>query len=183
MSRVKPPMPGIPWRPMCGIFGGTPELVSSSAEVLLRHRGPDQHGRLVVESRHGAPVLIGETRLNVVYKEDVPTPMQIGDATIAYNGEVYNWLELRRELEALGHVFETPTDTEVVLRAYLEWGPSCLDRFNGMFAFAVWHDDRLFLARDRLGKKPLFYTHGSDGFGFASELKCFRTLDFAEVSI
>ena len=78
---------------------------------------------------------------------------------------------LRRELEAKGWRFETPTDTEVVLCAYLEWGPACLDRFNGMFAIAIWHDDRLFLARDRLGKKPLFYTHGARGLGFASELK------------
>jgi len=168
---------------MCGIFGGSPELVSTNAEALLRHRGPDQHGRLVLESPGGGRVLVGETRLNVVYREDVPTPMVIGGAAIAYNGEVYNWQGLRRELEELGHAFETPTDTEVVLRAYLEWGPGCLERFNGMFALAIWHDGLLFLARDRLGKKPLFYTHGRDGLGFASELKCFTTLDFAEVPV
>jgi asparagine synthetase B (glutamine-hydrolysing) len=105
----------------------------------------------------------------VVYKKDVPTPMQRYGAVIAFNGEIYNWGALRRELEAKGYRFETPTDTEVVLCAYLEWGPACLERMNGMFAVAIWHDERLFLARDRMGKKPLFYAHGPRGLGFASE--------------
>jgi asparagine synthase (glutamine-hydrolysing) len=104
-------------------------------------------------------------------------------ATIAFNGEIYNWKELQKELSAKGYVFKTPTDTEVVLYAYLEWGPACLERFNGMFAIAIWHDDRLFLARDRMGKKPLFYVHGPRGLGFASELKALRELDFCEVPI
>jgi asparagine synthase (glutamine-hydrolysing) len=168
---------------MCGIFGGVPPLVSEDAEQLLRHRGPDQHGCVTVAGPDGRPVRIGQTRLNIVYKKDVPTPMQRDGATIAFNGEVYNWTELRLELEAKGWRFRTPTDTEVVLCAYLEWGPACLDRLNGMFAIALWHDGTLFLARDRLGKKPLFYTHGPRGLGFASELKCFRELDFEEVPI
>lgn len=168
---------------MCGIFGGSPELISADAERLLLHRGPDQQGRVVLRAGDGRPVVMGQTRLNVVYKGDVPTPMQRDGATIAFNGELYNWLALRDELEALGHRFDTPTDTEVVLAAYLEWGPACLTRFNGMFAIAIWHDERLFLARDRLGKKPLFYTHDAAGLGFASELKCFARLDFAEVPI
>jgi len=168
---------------MCGIFGGTPELISRDAERLLLHRGPDQQGRVVVTAKGGRSLVIGQTRLSVVYKEDVPTPMTKGDASIAFNGEIYNWLELRQALEARGHRFETPTDTEVALAAYLEWGPACLERFNGMFAIAIWHDDKLFLARDRLGKKPLFYTHTARGIGFASELKVLRDLDFAEVPI
>ena len=168
---------------MCGIFGGAPELISKDAERLLRHRGPDQQGRVVVTSKSGRPVVVGQTRLSVVYKEDVPTPMTKGDAVIAFNGEIYNWLEIRAELETKGHRFETPTDTEMVLAAYLEWGPRCLDRFNGMFAIAIWHDDKLFLGRDRLGKKPLFYTHDARGIAFASELKALRNLDFAEVPI
>jgi asparagine synthase (glutamine-hydrolysing) len=168
---------------MCGIFGGAPELISQDAERLLRHRGPDQQGRVVVTSQSGRQVVVGQTRLSVVYKEDVPTPMTKGDAVIAFNGEIYNWLELRAELESKGHRFETPTDTEMVLAAYLEWGPACLDRFNGMFAIAIWHADKLFLARDRLGKKPLFYAHDSRGIAFASELKALRNLDFAEVPI
>jgi asparagine synthase (glutamine-hydrolysing) len=168
---------------LCGIFGGAAALISNNAEQLLRHRGPDQQGRVVVKAKSGREVVVGQTRLSVVYKEDVPTPMTKGDATIAFNGEIYNWLEIRQALEAKGHRFETPTDTEVALAAYLEWGPECLNRFNGMFAIAIWHDDKLFLARDRLGKKPLFYTHGPRGLGFASELKVLRELDFKEVPI
>ena len=169
---------------MCGIFGGTSDLIVADAERLLLHRGPDQQGRVAVRPGGDAPaVVIGQTRLNVVYKQNVPTPMQRYGATIAFNGEIYNWGALRHELEAKGYRFETPTDTEVVLCAYLEWGPACLERLNGMFAIAIWHDDHLFLARDRLGKKPLFYTHGASGLGFASELKCFAQLDFAEVPI
>ena len=170
-------------RPMCGIYGGTPDLISADSARLLAHRGPNQQGEVVARGRDGRPIVIGQTRLSVVYKGDVPTPMQRDGATISFNGEIYNWQALRGELETKGHRFTTPTDTEVVLCAYLEWGPACLDRFNGMFAFAIWHGDRLFLARDRLGKKPLFYTHAPSGFGFASELKCIRGLDFGEVPI
>ena len=168
---------------MCGIFGGTPELISAEAERLLLHRGPDQQGRVLVSTIDGTPIVMGQTRLNVVYKRDVPTPMSRDGITLAFNGEIYNWRELRHDLETKGHRFETPTDTEVVLAAYREWGPDCLARMNGMFAIALWHDNELFLARDRLGKKPLFYTHGPEGLGFASELKCFRKLDFEEVPI
>ena len=168
---------------MCGIFGGIAQLVSEDSEQLLLHRGPDQQGRVIVAAPGGPPVVVGQTRLNIVYKKNVPTPMQRDGATIAFNGEIYNWMELRRELETKGWRFKTPTDTEVALCAYLEWGPACLDRLNGMFAIALWHDGQLFLARDRLGKKPLFYSHGPRGLGFASELKCFRELDFEEVRI
>jgi len=168
---------------MCGIYGGTPELISKDAARLLHHRGPDQQGEILVHARTGAPLLIGATRLSIVSKKDVPTPMERDGAIIAFNGQIYNWAPLRRELEAKGWRFETPTDIEMALVAYLEWGPQCLERFNGMFALAIWHDERLFLARDRLGKKPLFYTHGPNGIGFGSELKVFRDLELEEVPI
>ena len=84
---------------MCGIFGGSPEPTSAQAADLLRHRGPDQQGQVLIETASGRPLVIGQTRLSVVYKEDVPTPMQKLGAVIAFNGEVYNWLELRGELE------------------------------------------------------------------------------------
>jgi asparagine synthase (glutamine-hydrolysing) len=168
---------------MCGIYGGTPGLVSENAAELLYHRGPNQQGQVVVEARNGDPLIIGQTRLSVVYKKDVPTPMERDGAVISFNGEIYNWSDLRRELEAKGWRFTTPTDTEVALCAYLEWGPQCLDRFNGMFALAIWHRERLFLARDRVGKKPLFYTHTNGGFAFASELKAIRNLELEEVAI
>ena len=87
---------------MCGIFGGTPELIATDVERLLFHRGPDQQGRVVVQGGGDAPVVIGQTRLNVVYKKDVPTPMQRYGAVIAFNGEIYNWGPLRRELETKG---------------------------------------------------------------------------------
>jgi len=168
---------------MCGIYGGSPDFISGDAARLLLHRGPDQQGEILVHARNGAPILIGQTRLSVVYKKDVPTPMERDGAVISFNGEIYNWQPLRRELEAKGWRFQTPTDTEVVLCAYLEWGPDCLQRFNGMFAFAIWHDERLFLARDRLGKKPLFYVQRGDRLAFASELKVFRDLELEEVPI
>ncbi len=168
---------------MCGIYGGAPELISKDAARLLHHRGPDQHGVVEIRGAGERPLWIGQTRLSVVYKEDVPTPMERDGAVISFNGEIYNWQALRRELEGKGWRFRTPTDTEVALCAYLEWGPQCLDRFNGMFALAIWHDGRLFLARDRIGKKPLFYTHGEKGIGFASELKVISDLELEEVRI
>ena len=168
---------------MCGIFGGAADLIEPGASSLLWHRGPDQQ-RSVVVARHGERELVlGQTRLSVVSKLDVETPMTRRGATIAYNGEVYNWQALRAELEVKGHVFETQTDTEVVLAAFLEWGPACLDRLNGMFAIAIWHEGALFLARDRLGKKPLFYVRDAGGLGFASELKAIRRLEHREVAI
>ncbi|MEW6048877.1 MAG: hypothetical protein AB1609_20775, partial [Bacillota bacterium] len=90
-----------------------------------------------------------------------------------YNGELYNTEEVRSELKGLGHVFESYSDTEVLLRSYMEWGPQCTARFNGIFAFAVWDDARarLFMARDRLGVKPLFYAERDGGLLFGSELK------------
>lgn len=168
---------------MCGIFGGVPELINENAARLLLHRGPDQQGQVEVKTPGGRRLVIGQNRLSVVTKEPIANPMEKGGAVIAFNGEIYNWLELRRELEAKGHRFETQSDTEVVLTAYLEWGPDCLNRMNGMFALAIARGDELFLARDRLGKKPLFYTHTSAGLGFASELKAIEHLDFAEVPI
>ena len=168
---------------MCGIYGGSPDRISRDAARLLHHRGPDQQGEVLVHARSGEPLLIGQARLSVVYKKDIPTPMTRDGAVITYNGEIYNWTAVRRELEEKGWRFETPTDTEVALCAYLEWGPECLQRLNGMFAFAIWHNEQLFLARDRLGKKPLFYVHGRNGFAFASELKVLRHLELEEVPI
>ncbi len=168
---------------MCGIFGGAPELISGNAARLLLHRGPDQQGQLDFQSTSGRRWVMGQNRLSVVTKKPIANPMTRDGAVITFNGEIYNWLELRHALEARGHRFETQSDTEVVLFAYLEWGPDCLHKLNGMFALAIAHGDELFLARDRLGKKPLFYTHDARGIGFASELKAIENLDFSEVAI
>jgi len=154
-----------------------------NAETLLTHRGPDQRGRVSLIDRRGEPFVLGMTRLNIVDRRNMPVPFEAGGAFIAFNGEVYNWREIRAQLEAKGVQFVTMTDTEVVLHAYIEWGPACLQRLNGMFAVAIWRGGELFLARDRLGKKPLFYYAGAEGLAFASEFKALARLEYAEVDI
>lgn len=171
---------------MCGIAG----ILNRSAPIdqteLLRftdtltHRGPDGRGALV-DGNLG----LGHRRLAILdLSADGRNPMPYGGGDgqrywITYNGEVYNFLELRAELEALGHAFRTGTDTEVVVAAYAQWGEECLLRFNGMWAFAIWDRETrsLFLARDRFGIKPLYYWNGPTRFAFASEMKGFLALD------
>ena len=164
---------------MCGIAGlfhcGTikpvdPERVRRMTDALA-HRGPDGSG---VWTAPG--VGLGHRRLSIIDLEGSPQPMHSADgrATIVFNGEIYNFAELRRELEGLGAHFRTGGDTEVILAAYQRWGVDCLKRLHGMFAFALYDSDKrtLLLARDRLGVKPLFTARLSDGsLAFASELK------------
>ncbi len=169
---------------MCGICGWVapagaqvdPEAGRRMNEALL-HRGPDGEGEVLLEGRPGGPqAWIGHRRLSII---DLSTrasqPMLSRDGSIAltYNGEIYNFRELRRELETMGASFESDGDTEVVLRAYEAWGDECVRRIDGMFALAVWdgREDRLLLARDRTGKKPLFYAADGDRIAFGSELK------------
>jgi asparagine synthase (glutamine-hydrolysing) len=165
---------------MCGIAGivdwtGKPALDVVRAMVeALRYRGPDAQNVSV----HGAATL-GHARLSVIdLSEAANQPMSdaSGRLSIVFNGEIYNFKELRAELEALGARFRTHSDTEVMLAAYERWGEECLARFNGMFAFALWDEkrQRLLLARDRLGKKPLFYAETASGIAFASELPALR---------
>lgn len=169
---------------MCGIYGGHPSQLDPHCGKLLHHRGPDQAGEVTIPLADGSPFLLGQTRLNVVDRHDIhPIPFARDEATILFNGEIYNWRQLRGELEAKGWQCQTATDTEIALLAYLEWGEACLHRFNGMFALAIWHGETLFLARDRMGKKPLFYSHTREGFAFASEIKCFSTLEFRELEL
>lgn len=142
----------------------------------MRRRGPDQSG---IAQLAGAALL--HTRLAVIDPEGGKQPMELYHHgihyTIVYNGELYNTDALRRTLRAAGHVFSTHSDTEVVLHAYAQWGSDCTEKFNGIFAFAVLEQEtqRLFLARDRIGVKPLFYTVAGGQFLFASETKpCWR---------
>lgn len=141
--------------------------------ATLSHRGPDDAGAWIsVDNGVG----LAHRRLSILDLSRLGrNPMRLGERRlwITYNGEVYNFLELRRELEGLGYKFRSNTDTEVVLAAYDHWGLGCLQRFNGMFAFGLWDGDerRLFLARDRLGEKPLYYAEYGRKFAFASELK------------
>jgi asparagine synthase (glutamine-hydrolysing) len=137
---------------------------------LAAHRGPDGDGYF-----HAPGIALGHRRLAILdLNPRGAQPMARGDRyQIVFNGEVYNFLELRTELESLGHRFSTGTDTEVILAAYSEWGADCLPRFNGMWAFAIYDAQRreVFLARDRFGVKPLYYTTTDREFGFASEIK------------
>lgn len=172
---------------MCGIAGifhydGSPASGPAVERFThtLSHRGPDGWGVHV-----DGPVGLGHRRLAILDPSEAgrcPMPYhKPGGGTnywITFNGEVYNFIELRRELISLGHEFHSDTDTEVVAAAYAEWGEDCLFRFNGMWACAIWDEAarKLFLARDRFGVKPLYYTQDSR-FAFASEMKAFLALE------
>ena len=136
----------------------------------LRHRGPDGTG-LYLDGRFG----MVNTRLAIVDLAggDQPLSTEDGRYWVMQNGEIYNWVELREDLRALGHRFATTSDTEVIAHAYEEWGPECLSRLNGDFAIAVWdrRTEQLFLARDRFGVRPLFLSEAGGDFAFASEAK------------
>ena len=161
---------------MCGIVGFTTkgwhpdqDRIQSATNTLI-HRGPDQQG--VFRSRTCS---LGATRLKIVdlASGDQPIFSEDRNAVIVFNGEIYNHLEIRRELESLGRRFQTHCDTETVLQAFLEWDTHCFERLRGMFALAIWNDreQRLILARDRLGIKPLYIAERGDDLYFASELK------------
>ena len=168
--------------------------------AALRHRGPDDEGYVIVESGSrrarahrgrdtvdglryppfpaelpaGADLGLGHRRLAILDLSSAghgPMPSADGHRWITYNGEIYNYLELREELKGLGHSFASATDTEVILAAWQEWGPECLPRFNGMWAFALYDGKRnvLFCARDRFGVKPLHYHAAGGLFAFAQQ--------------
>jgi len=177
---------------MCGIAG----FVQASGEPLpaeashwlgtmtgcMAHRGPDGEGLLV-----DGPVALGHRRLSIIDLSTGGQPMEhhSGRLAVTFNGEIYNFLEIKAELEAKGHGFHTHSDTEIILAGWLEWGPKCLERFEGMFAFALWDRSTrtLFCARDRFGKKPFFYTLQNGIFAFASELSALATLPGLALSV
>lgn len=168
---------------MCGIAGIigdlSPDICSTSLTAMVRaqtHRGPDDHGIHTLTTTKGR-VGLGHRRLAILdLSEHGHQPMinpDTGD-TIVYNGEIYNFRELRHELQSLGLRFRSDCDTEVILRGYEVWGKDCLERFRGMFAFALWdkRGERMLLARDHLGIKPLYYASPPDApYLFASEVK------------
>lgn len=166
---------------MCGIAGQieydqdlrTQAETMGQMQAVLRRRGPDQEGLFLTE--HAA---LAHTRLCIIDAERGRQPMTVRQGarrcTLVYNGELYNTEELRRELRQAGWDFAGRSDTEVLLKSYMEWGEACVNRFNGIFAFAVWDSDAeiLFLARDQMGVKPLFFSlPPKGGLVFASELK------------
>ena len=169
---------------MCGIAGimclqrkecdvdGTERIVKRMTDRMA-HRGPDGEGRLTADGGH---VFLWHRRLAVIDLSDrAKQPMQSADKRfcVTYNGEIYNYRELRRELEAEGFGFATESDTEVLLKAYEAWGVAAIKRLNGIFAFALWDDGEkeLVMARDRYGAKPLYYAEISGQLAFASEYK------------
>ncbi|MDD1658789.1 MAG: asparagine synthase (glutamine-hydrolyzing), partial [Methanomicrobiales archaeon] len=157
---------------ICLISGGTvdPALLERMSE-RIHHRGPDGSGTYV-----DGPVGLAHRRLAIIDLTDAAKqPMTNEDGTLwlVFNGEIYNFIELRKELAGKGHTFRSDGDTEVILHAYEEWGKECLSRFNGMWAFALWDSRKqeLFCARDRFGIKPLYYARAGDMILFASEIK------------
>lgn len=164
---------------MCGITG----IVNRRANVKhdhlaqmtdsIAHRGPDAKGLFVNQNKTCG---LGHRRLSILdLSEAANQPMYSSceNYSLVYNGELYNYKALRAQLEQEGHDFKTTSDTEVVLYAFMTWGPKCVEKFNGMFAFALWNEntEQLFLFRDRLGIKPLFYAWDDETFYFSSELK------------
>ncbi len=163
---------------MCGIAGVIGLRDREIATTMVRriaHRGPDDEGIWLSPSDQ-FPVLLGSRRLAILDLSaagHMPMLSKDGRFVITYNGEIFNFQELRDQLKLAGHRFSSNGDTEVVLAAYQQWGPACLSRFNGMFAIAIWdcRERRLFLARDRMGVKPLYYTDVNGCLAFGSEIK------------
>jgi asparagine synthase (glutamine-hydrolysing) len=174
---------------MCGIAGywnlrsGRPAegAVASAMARSLAHRGPDEEGCWVDGS-----LALAAVRLRVVDPAGgrQPMPNEDGSVCAVFNGEIYNHGELRKQLEARGHRFRTRSDTEAIVHAFEEWGSRCVERFNGMFALAVWdgRQQRLLLARDRLGIKPLYVHDGPEGVVFGSELKAVVAAPWIDVA-
>lgn len=163
---------------MCGIAGfhaaqlapDEQKLVLERMVASLDHRGPDEHGTFL--DRHTG---LGHTRLSIIDLSSGQQPMHSadGEVSVTFNGEIFNYIELREAMIRRGHKFRTDSDTEVILKAYEEKGVDCVKDFNGDFAFAIWdkRNQRLMLARDRMGVRPLYYTRRNDGLFFASEVK------------
>ena len=176
---------------MCGITGfinfscHNPEEASSRIRKMadsIAHRGPDEEGFYVDE--HAA---LGHKRLSIIDLSSGQQPMTTLDKRyhVVFNGEIYNFITIRAELENKGYRFQTASDTEVVLNAYAEWGDDCVKRFNGMFALVIWDrvEKKIFAARDRVGKKPLYYTWDGNRFVFASELKAVLAGGFSKKNL
>lgn len=156
---------------MCGIAGFNWEAEDKIAEMCqaIAHRGPD-----AVRFWSADGMSLGHRRLSILdLSEKGAQPMFLDDLVVVYNGEIYNYIEIRAELIALGHCFVSDCDTEVILHAYQEWGQICVNRFNGMWAFCLFDRTRnqLFLSRDRFGIKPLYYFYDGNRFVFSSEIK------------
>ncbi len=173
---------------MCGIAGAFwngnsepfPEELLRRMTGTLRHRGPDADGFHLTHADHHGGAALGHRRLSIIDIGGGKQPLANEDETVwvSFNGEIYNYRELRTELKSRGHRFQTDSDTEVIVHAYEEYGDDCVHHFRGMFVFAIWDSrkHRGLIARDRIGQKPLFYREQSERVVFASELKALLQL-------
>jgi asparagine synthase (glutamine-hydrolysing) len=164
---------------MCGIAGyihlnkneKADRSVLKKMTDCISYRGPDGEGLFIKDN-----IAIGHRRLSIIDIEGGSQPMlsENGNIVLSFNGEIYNYIELREELKELGHTFQTNSDTEVIIKAYKAWGTHCVKKFNGMWAFALWDalEKQLFLSRDRFGEKPLHYFFNNNTLVFGSEIKC-----------
>jgi asparagine synthase (glutamine-hydrolysing) len=176
---------------MCGIVGGVnwgSLMALKKGNLVQACRGPDDSGVWETNLSDNTWVGLGNRRLAIIDLSEaghMPMGSEDGKTWITYNGELYNLHELRSELMSRGHHFRSNTDTEVVLRLYLEFGPDCLNKMNGMFALAIWdgHKECLFLARDHFGIKPLYYRQVGEKLVFASEIKALLTLTNERVNV
>ena len=175
---------------MCGIAGfidleknkSEGESLITSMLYSIKHRGPDFSDFKWVDDG----IMLGHNRLSILdLSEDGNQPFCYNHFTIVFNGEVYNYLELKKELEKKGYRFKTKTDTEVIIVAYQEWGSDCVNRFVGMWAFAIWDniEKKLFCSRDRFGIKPFYYFISNNSFYFASEVKALKQVKNFPASI
>ena len=168
---------------MCGIVGqinfNTKEVEEKTLTKMMKkikHRGPDDDGYFIANG-----VGLGFVRLSVIDLSSAGHQPMLSDnnkLVLIYNGEIYNYLELKKELEGKGHIFKSNTDTEVLLKSYEEWGETCLNKFNGMWAFVIYNKEtkEIFGARDRFGVKPFYYYKDEKSFLFASEIKAIRSV-------
>src|SRR5690242_12560111 len=180
---------------MCGIAGWIAPSASAPEERALQpmlnsiaHRGPDGTGSCsFLAARGDYRVALGHRRLAIIDPEGAHQPMcdAASGLALTFNGEIYNFRQLRDELSALGYCFTRDSDTEVLLRAYEHWGDAVVDHLRGMFAFAIWdaRNERLFLARDRFGEKPLFLYEDARGLYFASEIKALLRIPGLKVEV
>lgn len=164
---------------MCSICGGTlsPVLIQKASDCM-KHRGPDGSGMF-----EDGTIALAHNRLSIIdLSEEAAQPMQEGDLVLVYNGEIYNYLEIREELKKKGIAFHTSSDSEVLLKAYSHWGVKSLKRLNGDFAFCIYDkkSKTMFMARDRLGNKPFYYSLKGGKFFFASEIKAFKAVSSLE---
>ena len=170
---------------MCGICGfagiQNPELLKNMTDAIY-HRGPNSDGVFTQGNN-----TLGARRLSIIdiEKGDQPITNEDGTVVVVYNGEIYNYIELREELKNLGWGFRTKTDTEVLLKTYQQYGEACLPKFNGMFAFVIYDtvQHSIFLARDRVGIKPLYYTIIDTGLYFTSEIKALCQVPALKLSL